>query len=238
MKRHFNLIPLTLRKRQLQIQQLRRWAVACGAAAVLGGVLLNSQYTQLAGIRQTMQQLEDRGKTLRSVAEQSAAARRETHLLSEQAQWLRSLEQSDAPLLALAAINQSTSELLGKVQLDRLQLQGDLAQSQEVPARPGKQPVQKDTPVPQPTGAHHRIELNGSAVNDSAIGSLLGRIEATGLFSEVELVGLQAHGNDGRTFQLRCVLQRDFGELSAVAADLSRDQTVTTVALPNLNTGP
>ena len=111
MKRHLNLIPLTLRKRQLLVSQLRRWSVVCGAAAVLGGALLNSQQTELADVRQSVEQLDEKCATLRSVAEQSAESRTETRLLSDQARWLRSLEQSDVPLLTLAAINQSTSGL-------------------------------------------------------------------------------------------------------------------------------
>ena len=241
MKRHLNLIPLTLRKRQLLVWQLRRWIVACGAAAVLGGTLLNSQQTELADVRRSVQQLDEKCATLRSVAEQSAASRTETRLLSDQARWLRSLEQSEVPLLTLAAINQSTAGLRGQVQLDRLQFDGQFAPPQ---ADPGKrQPTAADTPpIPEPIPVHDRIELTGSAVSDAAISSLLGRIEATGLFDEVELVGLQASGQDGRSFQLRCVLRRELEELADVAADQSAGDRLTgsgqsTAALTGLSAG-
>ena len=242
MKRHLNLIPLTLRKRQLLVSQLRRWTVVCGAAAVLGGVLLNSQQTELADVRRSVQLLDEKCATLRSVAEQSAASRTETRLLSDQARWLRSLEQSDVPLLTLAAINQSTAGLLGQVQLDRLQFDNQSAPPQAEPGKRQPASTANVSLIPEPIAIHDRIELTGSAVSDAAISSLLGRIEATGLFDEVELVGLQARGEDGRSFQMRCVLRRNLDELANVTGDqLAVDHAArperTTAALTELATG-
>ncbi len=237
MKRHLNLIPLTLRKRQLLVWQLRRWAVACGMATVLGGVLLNTQQVRLSNVRRTVQQLDQQCATLRTVAEQSAASRTETRLLAEQVRWLRSLEQSDVPLLALAAISQSTANLPGQVQLDRLQFDTVATPSQARAAASAGQTSENQSPVPVPVTVHDRIELSGAAASDAAISSLLSRLEGTGLFDDVELVGLQARGQDGRVFQMKCTLNRELEQLAQAASPQSMEHPETTTALTAVSTG-
>ncbi len=236
MKRHLNLIPLTLRKRQLLAWQFRRWAVACGVAALLGGVMLNAQRVRLANVKQNVQHLDQQCATLRAVAEQSAASRTETRLLAEQLRWLRSLEQSDVPLLTLAAISQSTANLPGHVQLDRLQFDTVAVPNQVRVAASAGEAAEKKSIVPEPVSVHDRIELSGSASSDAVISSLLSRIEDTGLFDDVELVGLQARGQDGRSFQLKCTLNRDLEQLAPAARQLSTELPETATALSAVST--
>lgn len=214
MKQHLNLIPRAARRRQLISRRLRFWLPVWGAALVLGGSLFNAQHRTLIEARQATAALDTQCQDVRQLASDSEQTRREIRNLEQQTRWLRSLEQSGLPLLTLAAVSQSTGSLAGEVQLDRIQFQAlDVAPSES----PKTQSTASDSTPPSAVDVDDRIELSGTATDDAAVSSLLTRLEFTGLFAEVELVALQAHGEDARQFQIRCALKATASQAEAMA---------------------
>ena len=226
MNQHLNLVPRAVRRRQLIAQRLRYWLPVWGAALVLGGSLFNTQRRSLIEARNVTAALDSQCQEIRQLATDSENTRREIRELNQRALWLRSLEQSGLLLLTLAAVSQSTGSLAGEVQLDRIQFQAlDVT---PIPP-PTAQPKDNVSMPPTAVGVDDRLELTGTATDDAVVTSLLTRLEFTGLFAEVELVALQAHGEDGRQFQIRCVL-RATARQAAALADLPGQKTTVSEA--------
>lgn len=215
MKRHLNLIPLNLRIRQLLLSQFRRWLLVCMASVALCCAVLQSHKSQFAELEPSVKRLDSRCVELRSLAQETAQSRVEIQQLRDQAAWLNSLEQSDVPLLALAAIAQSVSPLTSQLQLDRLQME-KLSAPAPTNTPSGKTPAMDATAVPKPVMVHDRLDVSGTAASDTAVRSLLARLESTGLFDSVELVSLQSGGQSRRAFQVHCVLFSEFRNVKAV----------------------
>lgn len=221
MKRHLNLIPQSVRRKQLIIRRLRYWLPIWGIALVLGGSLLNTQHRSLVESRLVTAKLDDECEAVRKLAAANLQTQTEVTLLQQQARWLRSLEQSQVPLITLAAITQSAAALAGKVQLDRFQFLAVEATSPKPPASGTEAP-----PVPLPVSIDDRIDLTGTAIGDSAVSSLIARLEATNLFTGVELVALQALGIE-RQFQIRCVLRASSEHLAVLEALPTRQAAIS-----------
>lgn len=233
MKQHLNLIPHSVRSRQLIARRLRFWLPVWGAAIVLGGSMFNAQRRSLAEARHRTAALDTQCEVVRQLVNDSEQTHREIKALDQQTRWLKSLEQSGLPLLTLAAISQSTGNLTGQVQLDRIQF---LALDVEIPESKTPQPSGNTTQSPNAVPVDDRIELTGTATDDVAVSSLISCLEFTGLFAEVELVAVQAHGQTGRQFQIRCVLQATADQAAALATLPGRNTTVSEA--PSIETQP
>ncbi|WP_166831136.1 PilN domain-containing protein [Thalassoroseus pseudoceratinae] len=232
MKRHVNLIPSALRRRHTSIRQIRVWIVACGCVLAIGGMLWNRQHAICQKLCHHVDQLDRQYEPARLLGKQSEMALNEIKSQQMTVRWLRSLEQAEVPLITLAGIHQSISRLDGRVQLERLRLEGLDAPAPSTPRNAQVADPSQSQQIERPIiPINNQVELFGSAVDDDTVGELIDHIENTGLFFSVELINLQ--GDSARNFHIRCRVQADVEQFEDLAYRLRETKNISTASHQN-----
>lgn len=229
MKTHLNLIPVSLRRRQLIVRQVRRWGIVCCCAVIVASMLLSTRLSSRQKLHREVAKLERESSAIRGIAQSSASARTRIRIQEEQLRWLRSHEQADVPLITLAAVHQSMRGLDQRVRLNRLQFRG-LGVGPGTSRGGGRKatPAPVQLGLPAPVDVNDEIQLSGSAENDTTVSVLIRQLEATGLFAEVELISLQIGSDSGTQFQIQCRIRAEVDQLQELAGRITDTVTHST----------
>lgn len=192
MTARINLLPIECRRALEQRRQATLWTACCIIVLVI--LLMVHQVTCLL-IKQTEVQL-DYARTsiahLQQTNNQMLAQRNRIGVIQKQLEISAALEQPDVPLALLQAVGDCCFELQSSVQLDTLRM------DETTETANGKLAA----------GVKKSLTLVGSGVSDDSVSTLVGLLQATNLFRQVELKSSQAQSDQPfshRLFQIRCV---------------------------------
>lgn len=180
MKRHFDLRPISFRRRRALFGRAVIWGmVCCGVAAALAAGSLSARH-EAGRVRDALAAADRRGAPLDEIREQVAALRATLARMTADRDRYRQLLQDRPPARLMGIVSRCAEQTPGQVRLDRLLL------------------VTEGKAAPQ-----RSVELEGEAQDYAAAAQFATRLRGTRAFSSVELKSTAEH-DGAQLFHLRC----------------------------------
>jgi len=193
MKTSLNLVPAQLQRRTLLRQALRRWTLVWGACLVVGTAFCTRYWWQLHEREEKIGRRDNESASVKRLLSHNEQLKTRLQQLQQWREQLRSLEDTQTPLVVLSIISHSAQDAGGRLRIDNLTLN-----------------AVSEPPSQEASARRMVIELSGSALDDHAIGQFIASLRAAKLFESVELKatrGTAGTSESERQFRLQCVLR-------------------------------
>jgi Tfp pilus assembly protein PilN len=200
MKTSLNVLPYTLRRRQLVRVRLLQWCLIWGTVtAAAGGVLYMAKYVPYQARLAELQARERKYAPLNKLKTELDAMRAELDDLQKREALAMSLADDVPDLTLLGVISRAARQSDGKVYIERLSLGRETTPQSTAPDEPGASAGRKRGGV---------LKLNGAGLDNLSVARFVAALRDCEVFDKVELksTGIQtAAGAGARSYLVECV---------------------------------
>jgi Tfp pilus assembly protein PilN len=192
MRTMVNLLPMSIRRRQMARKRIMQWMVVASCVMLAGWVLHLFELREQTALAQQLEVLQREHQPTQTMLKQLVKMRQRLELLREQEAIARELEMQRNPLTVLGAVSKTAGSTKGRLRLTELELtdfQGASAAGSSSASTASS------------------LALTGEALDNPAVAELLDGLQDSGLFGRVELLMMKER-EDGqralRDYQVRC----------------------------------
>ena len=200
MKTNLNILPYTLRLRQLVRARFIQWFLIWGAAAVAaGGVLYSTKYAPYHARLEELQARERKYAPVNKLKTELDAMRAEMVDLQQREALAMSLAGDIPDLTLLGVVSRAARQSDGKVYIERLSLGRETTRQAKAPDEPADSAGMIRGGV---------LRLQGSGVDNLSVARFVAALRDSEVFDKVELksTGIQAAtGTGARSYLVECM---------------------------------